>query len=103
MKRTIYLFGGLLSLCCFGQAGSEIYLFDIQTRNGQVFISDGVNITHHKGYDNQPCFHPSKPLIYYSSFNEIGRSDIKYYNYKKKQVANLAITEERIFSYGHAG
>jgi len=70
----------------------------MQIRDGQVFLSGGVNITNHKGYDNQPFFHPSKPVIYYSSFNDSGRSDIKVYNYKKKQVANLTMTEEREYS-----
>ncbi|HEY6504124.1 MAG TPA: hypothetical protein VIZ28_09135 [Chitinophagaceae bacterium] len=82
----------------FGQTGSEIYLFDIKVKNGQVILSGGVNITNHKGYDNQPFFHPSKPIIYYSSFNDSGRSDIKYYDYKTKTTTNLTLTNEREYS-----
>jgi hypothetical protein len=81
-----------------GQAGSEIYLFDMKVTDGQLVISNGKNITHHKGYDNQPFFHPSKPIIYYSSFNDSGRSDIKQYNYETKQTKNFTATHEREYS-----
>lgn len=81
-----------------GQAGSEIYLFDMKVNNGQVILSGGMNITNHKGYDNQPFFHPSKPIIYYSSFNDSGRSDIKYYDYKSGSATNLIVTQEREYS-----
>jgi len=66
--------------------------------NGQVFLSNGINITNHKGYDNQPFFHPSKPIIYYSSFDDSGRSDIKYYDWEKKETKNFTLTREREYS-----
>src|SRR5258706_7191271 len=94
----------ILSLLIFsiitasGQAGSEIYLFDMKVSDGQVVLSNGRNITCHKGYDNQPFFHPTEPLIYYSSFNDSGRSDIKYYDYEKKETKNLTLTHEREYS-----
>jgi len=56
------------------------------------------NITNHKGYDNQPYFHPDEPVIYYSSFNEEGRSDIKSYNYKTGVTSNITTTSEREYS-----
>lgn len=82
----------------FGQTGSEIYLFDLKLVDGQITLANGKNITNHKGYDNQPYFHPSKPLIYYSSFNDSGRSDIKYYNFETKETKNLTQTREREYS-----
>ena len=85
-------------LTCFGQAGSEIFLFDLKITDGQVILSNGINITNHKGYDNQPFFHPSQPLIYYTSFNDSARSDIKYYNFEKKTTSNLTITHDREYS-----
>jgi hypothetical protein len=81
-----------------GQTGSEIYLFDLKITNGQVVVSNGRNITNHKGYDNQPFFHPLQPVIYYSSFDDSGRSDIKYYNYERKETKNLTLTYEREYS-----
>ena len=98
MKKIISISFILSSLLSFGQDGSEIFLFDMRIANGQVVLSNGANITNHKGYDNQPFFHPSKPVIYYSSFNDSGRSDIKYYDYQKNKVSNLTNTQEREYS-----
>lgn len=80
------------------QTGSEIYLFDLKMVNDEPVLSSPANITNHKGYDNQPFFHPKKPIIYYSSFNDSGRSDIKFYNYKTKQTSNFTLTNEREYS-----
>jgi hypothetical protein len=98
MKNILAISLLIIPFISFSQSGSEIYLFDIKTVNGQVIISNGKNITNHKGYDNQPSFHPSKPIIYYSSFDDSGRSDIKYYNYETNQTSNLTITHEREYS-----
>ena len=98
MKKIIFISFILSSLFSFGQDGSEIFLFDMRIANGQVVLSNGANITNHKGYDNQPFFNPSKPLIYYTSFNDSGRSDIKFYNYQKNKISNLTTTEEREYS-----
>ena len=87
----LFVFSFTLS---YGQAGSEIYLFNMKVKNGQVVLSGGVNITNHKGYDNQPFFHPSEPIIYYSSFNDSGRSDIRYFDYKKKTTVDFIITTD---------
>lgn len=98
MKKWIVSFFLFLCLSALGQAGSEILLFDCKVVKGQVFLSRGINITNHKGYDNQPSFHPSKPVIFYSSFNDSGRSDIKFYDYEKHETKNLTVTEEREYS-----
>jgi hypothetical protein len=82
----------------FAQTGSEIYLFDLKSRKGQVTITNPVNITKHKGYDNQPSFDAENSLIYYSSINEDGRSDIKTYNYKRKEAKSFTTTSEREYS-----
>lgn len=83
------------------QNGTEIYLFDMKINKGQVVLSNGINITNHKGYDNQSSFHPSQPLIYYASSNDTGpidSSDIKIYNYQTKQTTRFAATADREFS-----
>ncbi|MEI9912183.1 MAG: hypothetical protein WDO71_22530 [Bacteroidota bacterium] len=98
MKKILIIFFAFSFLTSAGQSGSEIFLFDLKVKDGQVILSGGMNITDHKGYDNQPFFHPSQPLIYFSSFNDSGRSDIKYYDYKKKTTANLTVTNEREYS-----
>jgi hypothetical protein len=80
------------------QTGSEIYLFDLKVKKGSFSISNGKNITNHVGYDNQPSFHPTEPIIYFSSFNTEGRSDIKSYNYKTDLIKNITTTSEREYS-----
>jgi hypothetical protein len=98
MKHTLWL---LLLFCCrlaSAQTGSEIYLFDLKEKKGAITLSKPVNITNHVGYDNQPSFHSEKPLVYYTSFNEEGRADLKSYNYKTKATANVTLTPEREYS-----
>ncbi len=98
MKNALVILGYFLSLPSFGQEGSEILLFDLQIKKKEIIILAPKNITNHKGYDNQPSFHTDKPLIYYSSFNDEGRSDIKYYNYKSGETTSLTQTPEREYS-----
>jgi hypothetical protein len=98
MKNFFFIIFITYSLCSAAQTGSEVFLFDMKIENGKVFLSNGVNITNHKGYDNQPFFHPSQPIIYYSSFNDSNRSDIKYYNYEKRETKNFTLTREREYS-----
>jgi hypothetical protein len=98
-RRLCLLIGLVLS---FGkinsQQATEIYLFDLEIKDGQVTLSNGKNITKHKGYDNQPFFHPGKPLVYYASFNDSGRSDIKCFNFETSETRNITNTREREYS-----
>lgn len=98
MKKLLSFAFICVSLFTSAQTSTEIIVFDIKSENGQYLFSNPVNITNHKGYDNQPFFHPSKPLIYYSSFNDSGRSDIKIYDYKTGKTSNLTETNEREYS-----
>lgn len=96
--------------CCFlvihfsilfqsnAQTGSEIFLFDVKSKKGVITLSNAQNITQHKGYDNQPSFHRTEPVVYYSSFNDDGRSDIKIYNFKTKKTSAVTQTQEREYS-----
>jgi len=98
MKNLLAGFLVIFGMEAFAQAGSEIYLFDLHERKEGISIDNGKNITNHKGYDNQPFFHPTEPLIYYSSFNDEARSDIKYYNYKTNETKSLTQTPEKEYS-----
>ena len=100
MKRIIYcLCFTFIANISFGQPpATEIYLFDLSIKKDKVSISNPVNITNHKGYDNQPSFHPEKTIIYYSSSNEDGRTDIRSYDYKTKQTKSITETTEKEYS-----
>ncbi len=98
MKKLLVCLILPFAIDAFGQAGSEIFIFDLHIRKDNVSIDNPKNITNHKGYDNQPFFHTDKPLIYYASFNEEGRSDIKFYNYKTEETKSLTQTSEKEYS-----
>jgi Tol biopolymer transport system component len=98
MKNGIVLLLVLTCLESFSQAGSEILLFDLSTKKGHLILSNPKNTTNHVGYDNQPSFHSDKPLMYYTSFNEDGRADVKIYNYKTGETKSLTKTNEREYS-----
>lgn len=87
-----------LSTAAFSQAPTDILLFELKVTKDKISIGQPKNITNHKGYDNQPSFHPDEPIIYYSSFNDDGRADIKYYNYKTGETKALTQTNEREYS-----
>ena len=98
MTKSMFAVCFLLTCKSFGQAGSEILLFDLSIQKDKVSIANPKNITNHPGYDNQPYFHADLPVIYYASFNDEGRSDIKYYNYKTGETKSLMTTPEREYS-----
>jgi hypothetical protein len=98
MKNTVIVLFLLWQLVTHSQPATEIILFDVKSENNQLVFSNPVNITRHAGYDNQPFFHPAKPLIYYSSFNDDGRSDILVYNYQTGKTSPLTQTREREYS-----
>lgn len=98
MKSRFIILLTTIAVSSYGQTVSEILLFDMKVKKGRIILSNTVNITQHKGYDNQPSFHPDQPIIYYSSFDDSSRSDIKYYNYKNKKTFNLTNTKDREYS-----
>lgn len=88
----------LVSGATYAQTGSEIILFDLKLKKDKVTISNPKNITNHPGYDNQPSFHSDQSFLYYSSFNDSGRADIKRYNIKDGTTINITNTREREYS-----
>jgi tricorn protease-like protein len=98
MKNLLTFAFLCVSAASFGQAGSEIYLFDLKLKKGKIELSNPKNITRHPGYDNQPSFHADQPYIYYSSFNDDGRSDIRRYDYVKDTTVNITTTNDREYS-----
>ena len=97
MKTLIWLIV-LLPGLVKAQSGSEILVLNLKVKKGSVSASNPVNATRHPGYDNQPHFHPQLPLLYYASFNEDGRSDIRAFNLKTKTTSNITATAEREYS-----
>ena len=98
MKKVLCFALVLMSMMAYAQTGSEILLFDISVSKSKVSIKNPVNVTNHPGYDNQPFFHTTRPILYYSSFNDDGRSDIMSYNYETRKSRAFTRTSEREYS-----
>ncbi|MEJ0054599.1 MAG: hypothetical protein WDN75_02515 [Bacteroidota bacterium] len=99
MKRISLLLCALaVAEISFAQDPTEIYLFDLSIKKEKVSISNPVNISDHKGYDNQPSFHPAQPAVFFSSAADDGRTDIFSYDYKKKVKKSITQTQEREYS-----
>jgi hypothetical protein len=78
--------------------GTEIYLLDLSIKKSKVAVSGPQNITNRAGYDNQPFFHPDKSVLYYTSANDQGKTDLKEYNYQTKNSRQLTNTPDREYS-----
>ena len=93
MKKLLVLL--FVSNLLFAQSGTEIFLLDITNSSGNITLSNPKNITNRKGYDNQPFFHPSQPLLYYTAMHD-GQTDIWSYNLKtgvELQITNTIDSE----------
>jgi Tol biopolymer transport system component len=98
MKKLVLIGLSLIATCVLAQTGSEIYLADLKIGKTGVTVSNPKNFTNRVGYDNQPNFHPYRPIIFFSSFNAEGLSDIKTFNYKTSNTKLFTETIEREYS-----
>jgi hypothetical protein len=96
-KWFVLLIFILFSFSIYAQNGSEIFLFDISRTGEKVVLINPENITKRIGYDNQPFFHPKKPIVYFTSM-ENGQTDIWEYNYKSMTKRQITFTEDSEYS-----
>ena len=97
--KTLAAFAFLLfPLLAAAQPGTDIYLYDLSVKARTVVLSNPRNITPHAGYDNQPFFHTTLPLLYYASSAEGGRTDLRAYNYQTGSSQPITATPEREYS-----
>jgi len=94
--------GNIFLLCIstvsLAQPASEIYLFDLTIKKNKISVSDGKNISNHKGYDNQPFFHPKDPVLYYTQADSSGRTDIIAFDHSKSTTRRITETSDREYS-----
>ena len=98
MKYAVFCVLWLWVGTVIAQDASEIWVFDLVETEGNLVLQNGNNVTGHPGYDNQPFFHPSRPWLLYSSFNEDGRSEIKAFILESGTTKQLTETSEREYS-----
>ena len=97
MKKILFVILITSCMVTFGQTATEIWLFDLNLK-GTPAVSGGKNITSRAGYDNQPHFRPGHHEVYYASFRDDGRSDLKKYNWKTGLTSDVTRTPEREYS-----
>ena len=90
----------LPAACCFAQLPDcDIWLFNIKDSAEKTYFSNPENITHRKGYDNQPAFSPDgKYLLYSSQPDSIGQIDIYKYEFATKKITQFTKTPTSEFS-----
>ncbi|HYC84974.1 MAG TPA: hypothetical protein VEB86_07120 [Chryseosolibacter sp.] len=98
MTRLFLILFLFLRTPALAQPGTEIYLFDLSIKKKSVTLSNPVNITNRKGYDNQPSFHPDEELLYYVAADTAGESDIVVYDLKKRTSKAFTDSPEREYS-----
>lgn len=96
MKYILSFCFGILILNSFSQQNTDVYIFDIQISDEHIFISDILNISNNKGYDNQPSF-LDKNTVIFSSTNE-GQTDIALFDIKKQEKTWLTSTDSDEYS-----
>ncbi|WP_299887639.1 hypothetical protein [uncultured Lacinutrix sp.] len=78
------------SLGCYAQTNTEVYLFNLTTKNGSYQLSKGENISKNEGYDNQPSFYNDNILLFASTRNN--QTDIAKYNIRDKKIDYISNT-----------
>lgn len=96
MKKYFLLLLICFPFAVFAQPGTEIIVFDIDVKAAGITLYNPVNITKHKGYDNQPFFYRSH--LYYSSQVDSGQIDIVRFEDRYKTTRRITITEDSEFS-----
>ena len=72
--------------------GTEVILFDLETIGTGFKISNPINVSQNKGYDNQPYFLPDGSGLLYSSAVEDGNTEIILYKLDNKEKKQLTST-----------
>ena len=67
MKITcLLLLLGFSVTVLYAQNSTEVYLLDLSEKAGKLALSNPRNVSNKPGYDNQPFFHPTRALLYYT-------------------------------------
>lgn len=99
MKTTCFALTLWLSVTVLhAQNGTEVYLLDLSEKAGNVTLSNPRNVSNKPGYDNQPFFHPTRPLLYYTAMMPEGQTDIWSYDLRKATKTPVTLTPDSEYS-----
>lgn len=77
---------------------TDIFIFDLEVKKDKITIRNPKNITARVGYDNQPFFHPQKPLLYFVSADAETRTDIFEYDLTSAKTKKITETHDKEYS-----
>ncbi len=95
---SIVIVGSGLGAAAQQPPSTEIFIADLQTRNGRLQVSRPVNITNREGYDNQPAFLPDGTSLLFTSVREGTLPDIFRYNFSDQSIKQVTATAEGEYS-----
>ncbi|MBL4888260.1 MAG: hypothetical protein JKZ03_07435 [Flavobacteriaceae bacterium] len=91
MKSFFLIFIFLFSTAVFAQPNTDVFLFDISIKEGNISISNLINISDNEGYDNQPSFIDNSTVLFSSTRNK--QTDILQYDIKTGNKTWLSDTQ----------
>lgn len=88
-------------LTAFAQSAppsTDIYLAPLTPKMNGIEVGVPVNITHRKGYDNEPAFTPDGRSVLYTSIGADGQADVFRYDVRDRSTTQLTHTPESEYS-----
>lgn len=95
---------GLLIICLLRYGillsqSTEIFMFDIKkNENGGIEVSNRINISNKKGYDNQPFVSEDSKTVLFTSKRDSISTEIYQYDIKSKKTKRLTNNKENEYS-----
>ena len=87
----------LFFITAFAQPATEVYLFELKAVDNLFTVSNPVNISNNRGYDNQPSFMKNGQDVLFTSTRN-GQTDIVRYNLNKNRKTWLTDTKGSEYS-----
>lgn len=84
--------------------GTDVYLARVTLSDraaAGIAVVAPVNITHRRGYDNQPAFMADDRAVFFTSTRDDGQSDIYRYDVATHQTTRVTATPESEYSATH--
>lgn len=98
MPKIVFLFLFFVSAVQAQLPETDIWLIAIDRAGDSIVCRSAENITHRKGYDNQPCFSLSGEQVFYTAMMQDDQSDIYIYSIREKRATPFCQTPESEYS-----
>ena len=98
MKKYLLLLPMVVSIAKGQLPETDIFIVDMKNENGKLTFSTPANITHRKGYDNQPYFMPDGKSLLFVAVPDTTQADIFRYDFSTKKISAVTNTKESEYS-----